>query len=343
MFSHALRRETVHISSPPEIISTGQDIQCDYWFFTKADKIESLINYLANGDAEQPEQTGTICKIRACENLDTFSFALKYTTLGCAVLPLHTINSDGTCSCSRANCSSPGKHPRTVKGVSEASKDLEQIKKWWSLWPDSNIGIATDLLSGIVVLDIDNDDETGENGAESLLEWARGIGYDLPDTWKALSGGGGMHFIYRSSKEIRNRIKVLPGVDVRGDGGYIVAPPSLHVSGRRYEWEVSPDEMPEPIPLPLEIESLMSSQQSSGSFSFTVTVTVAEGARNTTMFKLASSLKAKGLSYEAILAAVSSENAQRCSPALEVRSRPINLQTREKDEIQSDDKEVAHI
>ncbi len=70
-------------------------------------------------------------------------FALYYANEGLRVLPLHSARSPDSCSCGRANCSSVGKHPRTQKGVKEATCDRQQIKEWWRRYPDANVGIAT--------------------------------------------------------------------------------------------------------------------------------------------------------------------------------------------------------
>ena len=250
--------------------------------------------------------------------MDKLDYALKYAALGFPVFPLHTVMTNGICSCGHRDCKSVGKHPRTLNGVKDASTEPEQIRKWWASWPDANIGLATGSASGYAILDIDNDDN-GECGSDSLLTWAHQKEYELPDTWQVLTGGGGVHFYFRTAEKIKNRAGVLPGVDVRGEGGYVVAPPSNHVSGHLYEWENSPDDM-NALELPPEIRALMLSRaDAEAPGGFTVPESVEEGARNATMFKLASSLKAKGLSDDAILAAVSAENVRRCSPPLDDR------------------------
>lgn len=162
--------------------------------------------------------------------------ALAYAErLNWAVIPLHTIQSDGTCGCGKANCTSPGKHPITTHGVSEATKDIEKIKEWWSKYPNANIGIAAGRRSGFWVLDID-----GEMGEIELkqLEAANGR---IPDTVEQLTGGGGRHILFKYPEDVKipNRVGLRPKVDIRSDGGYIVVSPSIHKSGRNYAWEVS--------------------------------------------------------------------------------------------------------
>lgn len=161
--------------------------------------------------------------------------ALDYASDGWHVLPLHTLAGPGLCTCKdAATCGSPGKHPITWTGLTEATTDAEQIKVWWGKWPEANIGIRTGLVSGIVVLDVDSY-HGGEDGLNTLVA-EFGV---LPATMEAATGGGGRHLIFAhpgQGHDVRNKAGLAPGVDFRGDGGYIVAPPSLHVSGAFYEW-----------------------------------------------------------------------------------------------------------
>jgi putative DNA primase/helicase len=125
-----------------------------------------------------------------------------------------------------------GKRPLTRHGVKDASSDSAQIKRWWTKWPDAGIGIATGAASKVVVLDID----AGKGGLESLAELERRHG-ELPSTIKVKTGGGGVHPYFQYPEgAIGNRAGIMPGVDFRGDGGYVIAPPSIHVSGNAYEF-----------------------------------------------------------------------------------------------------------
>jgi hypothetical protein len=151
--------------------------------------------------------------------------ALAYTTLGWQVFPLHTVIGTG-CSCGNLECESRGKHPRIKHGLLNASDDPAQIAEWWGRWPDANIGVRTGEESGIVVIDID---DMGKRGL-----------YDIPKTvWQRTGGGGEHHIFLHPKRHIKTTVGVVPGIDSRGDGGYIVAPPSNHVNGF-YEWIESP-------------------------------------------------------------------------------------------------------
>ncbi|WP_166804971.1 DUF3987 domain-containing protein [Nitrosococcus wardiae] len=165
--------------------------------------------------------------------------ALLYAEWGWRVFPVHTPIKGGGCSCRNPKCENVGKHPRTRNGLKDATTDPQVIEGWWCKWPGANIGIATGKGSGIVVIDIDR--KEGIDGEEAIGD------RQLPDTVEQTTGSGGRHLIYirpKTDKKYRtytNILKPTPGVDSRADGGYIVAPPSLHESWRRYEWEASSD------------------------------------------------------------------------------------------------------
>ena len=166
-------------------------------------------------------------------------FALKYASVHWAVLPVHTVEK-GKCSCRFNNCKSPGKHPRISGGVHQASADSDVIKKWWADWPDANIAIATGKRSGLIVLDID----TRHGGLESLEKLQERF-KELPSSLKVKTGSGGLHYYFRypdtkdkDSYNVPNKQKLidLPGLDIRADNGYVLAPPSHHISGEVYKW-----------------------------------------------------------------------------------------------------------
>lgn len=182
-------------------------------------------------------------------------FALDYAGRGWPVLPVYGV-SDGTtpgmpsvgyCACGDRHCSSPAKHPMTRHGVKDATTDEEQIRQWWKQWPHANVGIACGRVSGIVVIDVDMNATV--NGQEALADLQIKNG-PLPKTLTARTGGGGFHYIftYPLEGQIKSGAGRLgPGLDVRSDDAYIVAPPSIHVSGNRYEWanELRPDWLPD--------------------------------------------------------------------------------------------------
>lgn len=168
--------------------------------------------------------------------------ALSYAARGILIFPLWHIDwSPGTiCACHEGiACGSPGKHPRTRAGLNEATTDTAIVSRWWSRWPDANIGMPAGA-NRLAVIDVD----PGHGGLDTITmirTWLRlKHAIDLYATRTIRTGGAGMHLIYRQPEGgIKSARQAFgddaPGVDTRGRGGYIVAPPSLHASGRRYE------------------------------------------------------------------------------------------------------------
>jgi hypothetical protein len=131
-------------------------------------------------------------------------------------------------------CQRQSKLPATARGFLDASKTPEIIERWWRRNPNYNIAIATGTISGIFVGDVDGVDAEAEL---RKLEAAHGV---LPSTVEAITARG-RHVYFRMPPkiDIRNSAsKVAPGIDIRGNGGYVLAPPSVHPSGRRYCWSV---------------------------------------------------------------------------------------------------------
>lgn len=158
--------------------------------------------------------------------------ALDYAERGWPVFPCHSPSRSG-CSCGRADCSSPGKHPRTANGLTDASTDRTTVAEWWRRSPGANVGVVTGRPSGLVVIDID----PRHGGIESMRELVSTHG-PLPDGPRVRTGSGGWHLFFADpGRPIRNSVnQVGPGIDVRADGGYVIAPPSMHVAGDRYAW-----------------------------------------------------------------------------------------------------------
>lgn len=171
---------------------------------------------------------------------------LAYVRRAIPVMPLWHPR-DGACSCPDGGCPSPGKHPRTPHGLADASADESVIAAWWRRWPYANVGIVTGTRSGLVVVDVDDGGADAIAALEARHE-------PLPATLANHTRPGRVHLIFRHPGIlIPNSVRKLgPGLDVRGDGGYIVAPPSRHPDGHLYAW--GPDLrgrlVPEPAPMP---------------------------------------------------------------------------------------------
>lgn len=165
--------------------------------------------------------------------------ALRCAGAGLRVHPLYMVDEALRCTCWRgADCSEKqrGKHPRLPGWQDAASSDAAQVKSWWIAWPNAGIGVATGKASRVWVLDCDG---------EEALAWykAKCREHGLVAT-RGVRTGRGRHFWWRYPEgddvRIRNAQGIAPGVDVRGEGGYVIAPPSRHRSGVRYEWLIEP-------------------------------------------------------------------------------------------------------
>lgn len=161
--------------------------------------------------------------------------ALEYAALGWPVFPLHTPVSHGPkegdgrarCSCrdeAGEPCKSQGKHPRTGNGFQSATTAPDQIRAWWSQWPRANVGVRTGILFDVIDLD-----------SQAAIDTLDSLGLNLEPPTPVATTGNGRH-IYIAPTGMGNRAKIIPGLDLRGAGGYVVAPPSLHYGGGRYQW-----------------------------------------------------------------------------------------------------------
>ena len=214
-------------------------------------------------------------------------------------------------------CKPKEKVPATAHGCKDATTDPGQIAAWWDGIHLFNIGIATG--GGLVVLDVDVNHYAGKYGDETLAELEAQHG-PLPDTWTCLTGGGGVHYYFAcDDPALTVGTGFAPGLDYRGAGGYVVAPPSRHESGGDYEWEAAHTPHNAPLaPLPDWLHTLMlkGRERPSEPRREASADKVTEGGRNDALFRLASSLRSKGLSEAGITAALLEENRERCSPPL---------------------------
>ena len=228
-----------------------------------------------------------------------YDAAIEYAKKGFAVFPLKYRD----------------KVPLTRNGCKDATTDAAQIKAWWQKYPNANIGLATGSVSqNVFVIDLDIDEDRGIDGYHSLEDWQREHG-DFPETWTAITGRGGYHLYYRGNGRIKNRAGIIDGVDIRGNGGYVVAPPSIHKNGRRYEWEYSPDEF-ELAKADNNVMYFLNHDDHRQSASFTMPNIVSAGQRNQMLFRFACMMQAKGASDQSVFAATMAENESSCLPPL---------------------------
>ena len=211
------------------------------------------------------------------------------------------------------------KKPLTKNGFKAATTDVETIKRWIIGFPSTMLAIPTGKASGWTVLDVDVDTAKGIDGSDTLQELESKYGR-LPETPEVLTPRGGRHLYFKYVPGIRNSAgKLGEGLDIRGDGGYVIAPPSKTADGRRYEWEASsPKEFAE---MPQWMIDLLKGKRSSDkpktSKSNGGTPKHIEGERNQTLASLAGSMRRRGMSHDAIEAALLTENMGQCAPPLD--------------------------
>lgn len=239
--------------------------------------------------------------------------ALAYARRGWRVLPLHGVTDRGACTCLWRDCTSPGKHPRTAHGVKDATTDEAQIRKWWETWPDANIGIACGRESGIVVLDIDP-----RNGGAKSLQRPREEHGELPSTATCETGGGGTHYYFKYPAGGVRKTVLDDGLDLVSDGGYVVAPPSVHESGERYEWSglLRSGREPALAPLPDWVRALAAKTPTRPQADDAESERIPEGERHTNLTRIAGRLRQRGWSVEQILDHLTGINERRCDPPL---------------------------
>ena len=195
---------------------------------------------------------------------------------------------------------------------------VEELEAWFKRWPKANIGIVTGAVSGVVVLDVDE----RHGGTVSLSQLNTEFG-PAPMTVEAATGGGGRHVYFgHPGGRVGNRVGLRPGIDLRGDGGCVVAPPSVHPSGRPYAWLPgrSPNEI-EIAPLPSWL--LPRSDRVEGRMGRSLTYWrklvregVVEGERNSTLASLTGHLLWRGVDPGVAVELLLAWNRMRCRPPL---------------------------
>ncbi len=234
--------------------------------------------------------------------------ALDLASMGFRVLPVYPFH-DGRCSCMA--CSSPGKHPRHANWPARATDNSDVIKLWWSQHATDGIGIATGR--GVAVIDID-----GASGREAFAELCDG------SSWLARTGSGGSHHYFSTVEPISNSVRKLgPEIDVRGDGGFVVAPPSPHKSGNYYEWVSKQGSLP-PLPPSIlegihreEVREFKPSEFGDDGLAVWPWGLVSEGdGRNNRMASFVGSLLRQGVSPEDTYGAARQANETYCLPPM---------------------------
>ena len=235
--------------------------------------------------------------------------ACRLADMGLRIFPVHTMIY-GFCSCGNKKCENAAKHPRIKAWPAEASKDKNQITRWWRRWPKSNIGILCGVETGIVVLDVDP-----RNGGSVSLEDLQCDHEDLPETYLTNTGGGGLHFYFKVPKGIKNlqkKTNFRPGLDFQGDASFVIGIGSLHLSGERYTKH--PQSLDTPVDLPHWL--INETQKTEKLEEKTVPVRLGPGKRNAGLTSMAGGMRNKGFEQEEIEATLLNVNKRMCKPPL---------------------------
>jgi len=235
--------------------------------------------------------------------------ALALAKEGFHVFPVYEPKgSSGSCSCSKGHdCRTPGKHPRSRNGFNSATRDPKKIKRAWEQHPTANVGIATGEKSGVTVIDVDYD----RGGQESLKRLLVEVGEEWPQTLSVTTGNGAHHYL-RHLPGLKCGTNVLgPGIDVRSEGGFVVAPPSLHSSGKRYEFV---DRNAPILEIPSWLCERLGERRTTGHDPGTEIILT--GSRNELLTQYAGELRAAGADEEHIFIELRAFNLDRCQPPL---------------------------
>lgn len=237
-----------------------------------------------------------------------YKAAIRYTAKKWRVFPCFTAKAHPgggfRCTCGRPKCNRPAKHPATKDGFKNATTDQRELETL-ATGTEQNIAVATG--SGLLVLDVDPD----KGGDESLMELME-LHEPLPDTLTCITGGAGIHYYFTIDDNVQCSVnKIGRGLDIRADGGYVLVPPSRHISGREYFWD---DGQPYEIAkAPYWLLDLATGTARADS---PKAEAVIEGGRNEFLTSFAGTMRRRGASESTIELALQEENEKRCRPPL---------------------------
>jgi len=235
--------------------------------------------------------------------------AVRYAEMGWPVFPCH-----------------PTEHrPLVKKGFYAATTDVATIREWWGVrgrWPDAAIALRTGEEAGVFVVDIDP-----RHGGDIFLDELEAEQGTLPHTVECQTGGGGRHIYFKwPGKRVKcSTGQIASGIDVKGDGGYVILPPSDHKSGNTYNWlfEHEPGECPIADAPAWLLERIAEGNDASAKQTDenlpAATDAIPEGHRNNTLMRLGGHLRQVGMDAVEIKAALLARNASKCQPPLDVK------------------------
>lgn len=222
-------------------------------------------------------------------------FAIRYAKLGLAVFPLIPRT----------------KRPLFSGFLDVATSDQAVISKWWKQDPKANVGIATGQISRVFVFDVDK-----KNGGDITFEGLVHKHGRLPETWQQITGSGGFHLFFRAPNfPVKSTVGIFDGIDIRADGTFVAAAPSIHPNGNRYEWDGVEEIEDIPVaeaPLWL-LEALKPRGELSRSDKFPISLQIPKGVQHDTLVAMAGALRRLGLSAAEIEPSLMEVNRRRCA------------------------------
>lgn len=253
---------------------------------------------------------------------DMLTTALDYLGRGLSVFPVCTPTSAGHCI-QHGECSNAGKRPLVRWEAFQARcATAQELAQWWRKWPSANIGMATGQLSGVVVLDADGD-EARKVALQRGLE-------ETPIVWTGKPGGGHVWLAWpgQAVKNFARKYADLPGIDFRGDGGYVLLPPSLHASGQRYRWHEKAGIATPLAPVPSWLADRLLGRETATPEPWTAPNGhldlgaflrgIPEGSRDDSLFRLAAKCRGDNLP-QAYAAWIVQQAARNCQPPFDER------------------------
>ena len=211
-------------------------------------------------------------------------------------------------------CRPRDKQPATVNGLKDATIDFGVIERWWRQEPNFNVAIATGAASRVFVVDID--------GAEIELQKLEAEHGELPSSVEAITSRGRHVYFRWPDRPVRNSAgKLGTGIDVRGEGGYVLAPPSVHPSGKKYCWSVDSARAIAPAPAWL-LDTIAAPANGvpvatpPSEWRALIEDGVGEGARDCTITRLVGHLLRRRIDPVVVVGLMQSFNATHCTPPL---------------------------
>jgi Bifunctional DNA primase/polymerase, N-terminal/Primase C terminal 1 (PriCT-1) len=253
----------------------------------------------------------------ATSTVELLRAALHYAASGWRVFPCHGTTADGACTCGKPGCTDRGKHPRTAHGLNDATTDPVRIKAWWQRWPQSNVAIAMGA-SGLVGVDVDV--KHNSPGADVWHERKTELGDELENTTIVETPTRGFHLWYRTNGTRvgcdTKGVLLGEGVDIKGEGGYLLAPPSS-IAGIEYSFVPGhgPERLSDMSPALAACLSFAKRHERNGAAT-APRAKIREGERDDTLFRDACAMRRRNFSEAAIEAALLKRNAEQCDPAL---------------------------